>query len=824
MHLPRRKEIASPRSGLGFSRLLPVARAFLPTHLRFCCTLTIVAEAGPPLLEAEPRGVPERTEERKRWSPLSEQPAYPRMKRAPNAKELADWYTPTQKEREHAAATCRGEQSILSFLVLYKAFQRPGYFPSPDDIPAVIVEHIRACVQVSSEVTVSYPPRTLYRHQRAIRAYLGVKPYDEQAERLASETIIRAAQVMDNPADLLNAAIEELVRAHYELPAFSRLSRLTAHLRTQVNDQYFQMVAARLGEETSAPLHTFLLTRNVSTRHSELQRLKAIPKSATLSHLQDMLDHLVWIESFTGIERLLDGIPRAKIKHFAAQARVLDVAELEEVALAKRQTLVCCLLLETQVATRDAIIEMFLKRMARIHTRGKEALELLHQQHRATTEHLLSVFTDVLHTTQEVADDAALGKQVREVLEQEEGGIQGLLEKTEKLASHNGNNYFPLLWQFYHSHRRTLFRLVHLLDIRSTTQDQTVRAALTFLVEHEQHRGKYLPNVIDLSFANEQWHRTIYVRRKKQVLLDRRHLEVCIFTHVAAELKAGDFCVVGSEQFADYREQLLPWETCEPLVAEYCSEVGRPATGKALVEHLKTQLTRIGREIDQGVPTNGGQLSISPKGELILRRGERREAPCEVIRLEAKLTKELPERNVLDILCNVEHWVHWTRHLGPASGSDPKIKDIIERYIITAFCYGCNLGARQTARHMRGIVTAHELSFTHRRHITAEKLDAAIRDIINCYNAFPLPKLWGTGKLAAADGTKLDLYEENLLSEYHIRYGGYGGIAYHHISDTYIALFTHFIACGVCYLESMVMSQLSHSGALPQKYCSAVWK
>ncbi|MBE2197920.1 MAG: Tn3 family transposase, partial [Anaerolinea sp.] len=25
----------------------------------------------------------------------------------------------------------------------------------------------------------------------------------------------------------------------------------------------------------------------------------------------------------------------------------------------------------------------------------------------------------------------------------------------------------------------------------------------------------------------------------------------------------------------------------------------------------------------------------------------------------------------------------------------------------------------------------------------------------------------------------------------------YGGIAYHHISDTYIALFSHFIACGV---------------------------
>jgi TnpA family transposase len=38
---------------------------------------------------------------------------------------------------------------------------------------------------------------------------------------------------------------------------------------------------------------------------------------------------------------------------------------------------------------------------------------------------------------------------------------------------------------------------------------------------------------------------------------------------------------------------------------------------------------------------------------------------------------------------------------------------------------------------------------------------------------------------------------DNLLAERHIRYGGYGGIAYHHAADNYIALFSHFIPCGV---------------------------
>ena len=60
-----------------------------------------------------------------------------------------------------------------------------------------------------------------------------------------------------------------------------------------------------------------------------------------------------------------------------------------------------------------------------------------------------------------------------------------------------------------------------------------------------------------------------------------------------------------------------------------------------------------------------------------------------------------------------------------------------------------------------------------------------------------MPRHWGGGRAAIADGTHVKLRENNLLGSRHIRYGGYGGIAYHHIADSYIALFTSFIPCGV---------------------------
>lgn len=108
----------------------------------------------------------------------------------------------------------------------------------------------------------------------------------------------------------------------------------------------------------------------------------------------------------------------------------------------------------------------------------------------------------------------------------------------------------------------------------------------------------------------------------------------------------------------------------------------------------------------------------------------------------------------------------------------------------------CNLGPVQTARSL-GNMDRRQISWVNQRHITTENLDQAIQFIINSYNKFGLPKYWGDGKSASADGTIWALYEQNLLSERHIRYGGYGGICYYHVSDNYIALFSHFIPCGV---------------------------
>nr|WP_257148906.1 transposase [Bacillus thuringiensis] len=60
---------------------------------------------------------------------------------------------------------------------------------------------------------------------------------------------------------------------------------------------------------------------------------------------------------------------------------------------------------------------------------------------------------------------------------------------------------------------------------------------------------------------------------------------------------------------------------------------------------------------------------------------------------------------------------------------------------------------------MRNTITPHMLSFVNRRHIHILRLNAALQDILNQYHTFSLPKLWGMGKIAVADGTRHDMCE-----------------------------------------------------------------
>ncbi len=100
-----------------------------------------------------------------------------------------------------------------------------------------------------------------------------------------------AAQVMENPADLINDAIETLLVEHCELPAFSTLDRMAGRIRRLVNRGIYQTVFARISEAEQQALSR-LLEPDGSSSFTAFDRIKDAPKSATLTHLDEWLSRL----------------------------------------------------------------------------------------------------------------------------------------------------------------------------------------------------------------------------------------------------------------------------------------------------------------------------------------------------------------------------------------------------------------------------------------------------------------------------------------------------------------------------------------------------
>lgn len=749
---------------------------------------------------------------------LIERTAYPRFKRQFTVKELTEIYTPTKSEIAFAYATTKGESNILNLLVLLKAFQRLGYFPSLTEVPLRIVNHIRTHLKFKEDIVLGYENRkTMFRHRIAIRELLQVNQYNQKALHIAIKIVSESASIMDNPADLMNVAIAELIKNRYELPGFNTLNRLVRRVRYVVNQRLFSVVLSRINEDYQKGLLDLLDCHPLEYKTS-FSSLKELPKSPTRNHINDFITHLIWLDTQGDVKSILKDITTAKIHHFAAEARVLDSHEIKDFSLPKRITLILCLIYSARVTARDSLVEMFLKQMNSINNDAKRLLEFIKQKNQETQEKLVGVLTNVLYVFVDEKLENSISKESHPEMESStiesrilsepnvlfekldnvfelNGGVENLLNECEAMNAYRGNNHFPLLWKFYKNHRSTFFRLVKVLDFKSTTNEQSIINALKFVLDNSHRRGEFLKATIELDFISEEWRKLVIVKHKEKTKFVRRHLEVCVFHYLAAELRSGDICVRDSEDYADYREQLLPWSECLPLIDQYCENLSFPNTASGFVQYLKSLLTDTASAVDAGY-TNNHQFIINDDGQPVLKKYQSNELSVSAKAMIAKIEERLPERNLIDILRNVDYWTNFTRHFGPLSGSDPKIERPTERYLLTTFTYGCNLGPTQAARHMRGIVTAKELGFVNRRHVTIDKLNAALVDIINRYNVLNLPGVWGEGKSAAADGTKYELYEENLLSEYHIRYGGYGGIAYHHVSDTYVALFSQFISCG----------------------------
>ncbi|MES2885486.1 MAG: Tn3 family transposase [Pseudomonadota bacterium] len=743
-----------------------------------------------------------------------EKTAFPVFARHYSPHQLRSNFAVSDDEVAWLKRGARSAGTRLALGLLLKSVQYLGYFPEPEEIPPEIYDHVRSALGFSERVQPDFGSRnTLLGFKRDALIHAQIKRYyGKSAQAIAESIALEAAEVKDFTVDIINAVVEGLMRQNIELPAFSTLDLIAEQAHNQVEQRVIQTIVDRLSPADREKI-VGLLDVELNSHISTFNRLKKTAGKATKQHLDHLVSHLTWLESFGGFDVLFEGIVDAKIRYFGNIAKQYDAAALKDYPEDKRLVCVLSLIKLMQVRARDQLGEMFLKRMAKIQSLAKTALEETHYRQRSQVEGLVVTLGGVVQIIVEEPNDEVAGKKIREYVTAERT-LAEIQAQVEEVKTYGGTNYLPLLWDQFISQRSILFRLIHLLRLEATSHDIALIKAIEIIKAHQHKTSEWLKTDIDLSFASSRWRQLVRQESGSGLEVNRRLFEVCVFMHIAYALRSGDLAISDSEEFSDYRKDLMPWEECEKLLPEYCERIGIPSTAKEFRNWLEKELSDEAAKLDAQFPDHSSDVTLASDGRPSVRRAEARPIPESAIQLREEIIRRMPARHVVDCLENVQHWLNFTRNFGPITGNEAKLDDPATRYVMTVFAMGCNLGPTQAARHFQDSkVSAHMLSMVNRRHISLEMLERAQRELNEVYLQLDLPKMWGEGKTVAADGTQYDFFDDNLLVGMHFRYRKTGSVAYRLVTDNYIAVFRHFIGPGiweaVYVLEGLMKAGLS---------------
>ena len=103
------------------------------------------------------------------------------------------------------------------------------------------------------------------------------------------------------------------------------------------------------------------------------------------------------------------------------------------------------------------------------------------------------------------------------------------------------------------------------------------------------------------------------------------------------------------------------------------------------------------------------------------------------------------------------------------------------------------------------------LRYVKRTYITCQNVRFAIQDVVNAIYKIRDPQLWGEITLSyAADSKKIGVWDQNLMAEWHARYGGRGIMIYWHVDEKATCIYSALKTCASSEVAAMINGILNH--------------
>jgi len=334
----------------------------------------------------------------------------------------------------------------------------------------------------------------------------------------------------------------------------------------------------------------------------------------------------------------------------------------------------------------------------------------------------------------------------------------------------------------YRGHyRRAVLDLLAALDFRSNNDvHRPVIQALDLIRRYAETRLRHYPVEEDVpldGIVRPLWRDAVVDQDPQgRPRIDRITYEICVLEALREQLRCKEVWVAGANRYRNPDED-LPADFDAQRIAHY-QALGLQLDAGTFIEGLQEEMRGALAQFDQGLPRNpdvritskrGGWISLTP----LLPRP----SPANIEALKAEVAETWPLTSLLDIVKEADLRLGFTDRLRSSTAYETLDRAVLRpRLLLCLNGLGTNAGLKRMNAVQHG-ATYKDLLYARRRYVTVDQLREAIATVANGTLAARDPLIWGEGTNACASDSKhFGAWDQNLTTQWHVRYGGRGVI------------------------------------------------
>lgn len=716
------------------------------------------------------------------------------------------------------------DKGRLGFAIQLKFRQIYGRYPERlDEVAPAVMEWVAEQIGVSPLTLAGYEfnSRQGQRHRRFIRHHFGYRlPSSSDLKRLAtwlSDDVLPFDPKARHGRDL---ALEWCSAQRMEPPALDHLDRVIRSAIHGYETRQQAAVHARLSGTNKTAIDRLLAGDDIDS--NEVQReestiisfshLKTDPGKANLDSLLVAIAKLKCINDIGLAPEVFQNVPAKFIDQFRQRCATESIRELRRHPAAIRYSMVAMFCWRRQQQLTDALIDLLIQIIHNLGARAEKRIDkrqfaafkkvrgkakLLFKLAEATVDQPDGIIKEVVYP---VVPQKTLEELVAEFKTM---GFDFEREVQETMRSSYGHHY-----------RRMLLPVLDALHFKSgNTVHRPVIDALDVLkANRDSQQQYYAADAVPIDGVIPRKWLAIVLEQDKdgKDRVNRINYEICVLRALRKRLRTKEIWVAGADRYRDPEHDLPP--DFETKRDGYYELLKVPMDGEVFIEQIQGAMRQWLTTLNDGLPDNPKvRLRTQGKNLIHLTPLDRQPEPPNTAALKREIGRRWSDVELIDIIKEVDLRLNFTaafRTSGCREVLDPA--QLQRRLLLCLFGIGTNVGLKRVASQQPS-VSFEELRYVKRRFIQKEALRTAIADIVNGTLRIRSQSIWGNATTAcASDSKKFGAYDQNLMTEWHARYGGRGIMIYWHVDTNSTCIYSQLRRCSSSEVAAMMEGVLRH--------------